>query len=350
MRIGILTFTAADNYGAVLQAYALSHFLQSRDREVVCLDYRPRYLTNKKSFRIILHEVRQYGWKSIKSYIRTLLYHYQIKHRKNIFENFRSRFLPLVPFAEYEKQDMIIIGSDQVWNTKITDGDAYFLGKFPDYKGIVASYAASMESVSEKNIDAIKSNIHHFDNISVREYSLQKVLHEQCNRASELVVDPTFLLSSKEWENIEEPYKVAKPYMLAFVFGLTNAKKKQLDDLAKSKGLNLVVVLGRTTFFGQTADDCSPNQLIYLVHHAEVVVTNSFHGLAFATIFKKRTCVIGKSTNERVINLLQMIDRKEALITSETEITSSCFYQLSVQPDAMQSVLSVSKQFLTTIS
>lgn len=174
MKIGILTFHAAHNYGAVLQCYALQEYLKSKGNEVFVIDYRSKYLLDC------------YKWFNCKLFIKSIVKFTFIKEwkkmldkrkRSNKFETFIQNRLNIINVSILKTNffDYIVIGSDQVWNTKLTNGyDKYYWGQFchPVQTKII-SYSASLELIWPKDEDDnVKKMLSNFERISVREKDL----------------------------------------------------------------------------------------------------------------------------------------------------------------------------------
>ncbi len=295
MKIAILTFQDAVNYGAILQAYALRSALQSTPYPCVAsvLDYHCKKIME----RHLPNHVEKKG-NPIKGYLK-MIKNYRVKSvRKQKFDRFKREYLTLVPYdTDAEKKrflqeyDAIVVGSDQVWNLNLTGGDdTYFLSDFKTMKRF--SYAASIGESELTEVQAAQFKpLADLDAISVREESAKRLLGEIIPNKVEVVPDPVLLLNQEEWRRIESEYKRIEPnsYVLLYHFNagpslIAFAKKK-----AAELGCKLVCIQGPGgTIAGTTViRDASPDEFIWLIDHAKCVVTNSFHGTMFSVIFKK---------------------------------------------------------------
>ena len=190
MKIGILTFHYAHNYGAMLQAYALRKILLTLNIDVKFVNYKLQYIANRYTI------FPQYIYKNlslecqIKFFVRTILSLHEKVIRIYRFKKFQKKFLP-----EYEANslntDCIIVGSDQVWNPSITNGynDAYWGVLYSKIPHI--AYAVSCPSIyiTEKQVSKLKK----FKAIGVREQITFDKLQTLGLNAT-LTLDPTFLL------------------------------------------------------------------------------------------------------------------------------------------------------------
>jgi hypothetical protein len=246
--------------------------------------------------------------------------------------------------------DMVVVGSDQVWNFSLTGHDRMFLGYIPGFKGKVVTYAASMEKLIS-DTQALKDALPNFSCISVREKSLQTFMKSEFDADTTLVLDPTLLLSHDEWTKIEEPYPTeGKPFMLAYVFGIDEKRLAQLRKLANDKGMQLLVFRGSARAGKGLVDTASPRQFLYLLRNAECVVTNSFHGTAFSINYGKKFCVIPKETNERIETLLDFADIPQALLPKGKDVDYSDFVQCNSFTDKLTDMLRQSENYLQQIT
>ena len=220
MKIGILTFHCAHNYGAVIQCYGLQQYLKSLGHEAYVIDYRPYYLDVYKLPQLSISRI-----KDIPTYLKTLVKHILVgnvdEKRYQAFEDFIAQRLNLIsytPHQDYSDFDAIVVGSDQIWNPMVTGGcfDDEFFGFNAKCK--VISYAASSRfvSLSDEQKVYLKSRLDKIDSISVRESSLKKLLQPLTDKPIAHVIDPSFLPDVVEYENLCPPIKEKKDYVLVY--------------------------------------------------------------------------------------------------------------------------------------
>ncbi len=307
MNIGIITFHFPLNYGAVLQAYALSKCLRSLGHNVEIIDYRPDYHVKKY----------QWQWKNCGFNFQNFIY--PVLHKK--FDIFRTQHLKLShrPYRSLEelkadppKLDAYICGSDQIWNPDITDLDsAYFLDFGPEYIKRI-SYAGSFGK-TELNHDEqtrLKPYFHAIDYLSVRESSGADIINDICGRKAEHVLDPTLLID--DYDTVAEPCPIKKGYVLLLNLQNNTLLKKTAEFIGRELQIPTVVLNNYSMkLWDQRGKRLfpSPGEYLGLIKHADCVVTNSFHGTIFSIIFKKLfvvTALSGHSTqkNTRITWLL----------------------------------------------
>lgn len=332
MKIGILTFQRAENYGALLQAYALKTYLSSLGHYVSIVDYWPAYHYNHYKLFDFEH------FKAIKfrgkiSYsINKLCSMYVRFARKHSLTRFMTQYLDLPSSIVYSRDnqvcdtfDIVFYGSDQIWrkqNMAGCDGfnPWYFGDEHIKAKRKIA-YAASMgtTSLSAEEKNWVKSYLKNFDYISVREIDLQAIVQSMGYKAT-LVCDPVFLLSKEDWLSLSSLGKRKNGYIL--YYNLLNSKestiianKLSMEKKLPVKELNMKAIL-RTK---RMIPNASINEFINLIANADYVVTNSFHGLAFSIIMNKQVYAAGlKDKASRIVSLLDICGMSDRLVTADT--------------------------------
>lgn len=295
MKVGIITFHRALNYGAVLQAYALQQYLNDIGIENEIIDYRCEYIEE------FYKPVKASPLRELKTYIRELLFFpYNTKKRKK-FESFVKEYIKTSETIYTQdklrdindKYDFFITGSDQVWNSRWSGFDkAYFLDFTENDKK--ASYAASFgfDKIPENEVDEYRRLLSGFQYISVRENTGLQIINQLLQRNAELSLDPTCLIGKDKWKSI-----AVKPNESGYVLLYTLDKSEQLVSFAKEKAKELKAKIVCISDALKKAEDfeykgfLSPSEFIGLFENAGYVVTNSFHGLMFSVIFEKHFCL-----------------------------------------------------------
>lgn len=315
VKIGILTFHRAVNYGAVLQAYALKNFLETMDDEVDIVDYRNKYMEYLyRSFKVKVKS-RYNNW-SIKNGIRRVMEYPYISILQRKFNNFLMKYLELDDDRIINsnnidnvknRYDFFVTGSDQVWNLELTDGDMRYYLDFVDSKKRV-SYAASIGgyTLEKECISELKK----FNYISVRERETKEKLEKFGIKNIYCHLDPVFLLDKHTWKKISVSPKVRKKYVLLFTMGKDQTLCKMAKDYACENNMDIYYLSNsiiRNYRFGiKQILFASPNEFVGWIDNAEYVFTDSFHGTAFSTLLEKSFfCYLtGKASDNRMMNLL----------------------------------------------
>lgn len=334
MKIGILTFHCAHNYGAVLQAYALQEYIKSLGYDVEIIDYRPKYISEK--FRIIPNLSKEkITLKLLLIIISTLYIRFIrfIRFKSFIFKKLNLSVNVSASNIENNGHDIIIIGSDQLWNPKITNGfdDVYFacFNAFGQ-KVKVISYAVSMGLLGltiEQKI-YLSEKLNNFNALSVREYDLKELLTPLTTKKIHHVLDPTFLLRQGKWNLIASVPKIKKKYVLIYQVSFDESLMKIATEIAKQTG---AIVIEIAAWVGgrikkNKKQYCSPEQFIGYIKDAVCIVTSSFHGTAFSIIYNRPFYFVNinnlkDGSNSRILSLLSMLNLSDRCIMPEGLIT-----------------------------
>lgn len=297
MKTGTITFHAPNNNGSFLQAYALQKILLDKlgvDNEII--DFRSEKQTNQyKTFRPI--HSRNDLFKNI-----IALPHYKsLNHRYEKFENMRNKFLRKTrcfvleddAINQANNYDVVIAGSDQIWNTGAPDfSKVYFL---PNLKTKKVSYAVSCGSIANSTaLEKYRNEINNFDMISVRESTIKNKLSAIYNGSIQIVLDPTLLLQKEDYcELYSKKALINKDYIFYYSINFTKDSLKSVRTLSKKTGLPVYTIF--TSFHTSICKqygikiiyDGGPSEFLNLIANAKIVATNSFHGTAFSLIFNK---------------------------------------------------------------
>lgn len=324
MKVGILTFHCPSNYGAVLQAYGLQMVLQKMGHDTYIIDYKPEFLI--RPYRSIRKRSPE-QWSRLALHPRTfcheILCMLKRSRRNRAFSEFRQRRLNLLIPAESKNMDVLVVGSDQVWNIEMTGGDmSYFL---PDayVNQLKITYAASAGqcgSLEASFVEQIINLIADFDAVSVREASLAAFLKDKLNLDTPVVLDPVLLAGKDVFERfVDSKYIPKEKYLLSFSLALSENQECLANMLARQMGISKVVTLVGMTEYNENHDricTAKVEQFVSLVAGASYVVTSSFHGTAFSILFERQFITVGRDENHasRMKSLLDKLDLSSNLI------------------------------------
>lgn len=334
MRICTITCQNAENYGARLQAYALSSYLEGRGHDVRVIDYRPDYMTF--STRPLFWpgmSIRQLGKLLIQfpDRIRSIA-----RHRR--LERFSSTSIRLTDKVynssdELRKSppeaDAYIAGSDQIWNPLFRNGldSAYYLD-FGDSGTRRVSYAASfaISSLPQESVDFIRRNIGRFDRISVRERSGLGIL-QSLGYEGVQVADPVFLLSREEWDMVADSSlsRLDEDYILVYDFMRSSEIRRVALQISSRTGSRIYSVgsfsLGYADRNFLTTD---PATFVKLIRNSRAVICNSFHGIVFSMIYHRNFLVVMRQDglNDRMYDILERFCLTGRIADSSSTIDS----------------------------
>ncbi len=327
MKIGILTFHRAHNYGAVLQCYALQETLKRMGHDVQVIDYMQPWI---EDFYHI------FGWNMIRrntgsvsslvKYLKGSLKKWLLAPGKaGNFRAFRDSYLNLsLPCREVMPQDYdcYIVGSDQLWSLHCLGGeqDRIYMGHFKRPEGSrLVGYAisADMKSVLE-SAPILKENIGRFDSLSMREKEIAETVAGLTGRPVDVCLDPTLLTDASLWNPLltevdKEEYVLM--YEVRWNPQTKGRLRKKADELAASIGPHCKVI-------DLTRVNRPVTEFVSLFRNASYVVTTSFHGIVFSIIFGVPfyALPLWAGYDLRYIELLKAIGAYDRLVDFDTAL------------------------------
>ena len=338
MKVGIVTFQETNNYGAVLQNYALQQAIIKRGHQVETIDYKSEYIG--KPYR--LSHLKNKG---LFTYLFGVLGYLIYVPRTKKCKEFKKRvfYSHSVRKAELDKlnseYDCFITGSDQVWNHKLTGMDGTYMLDFVTDKSKCNSFAASV-GLSELDVEKqreYKALLKDYANITVRETSAMKLLQPIVARDMETVSDPCVLLSYDEWSSVAKKMLPENSYVAVYQLGVSPDVVKLAKKLAKENNLKVVYIPFPVGCFGKGKwDFCAGNaEVLGYIRDAAYVVTDSFHGTLLSIIFNKQffTKVSGThaGVGSRIVDLLEGLGLNDRIISDTLNYKDTIEYK-SINP------------------
>jgi hypothetical protein len=326
MKVGILTYHRADNYGAVLQVFALQKTILKMGYECEIIDYRCAGIENQYRYKKL-----RFGKGTVGIIKFNLNQYFHRKKHKN-FELFRHKLSMSNPYTldnienANDEYDCFITGSDQVWNCDVNKNDyTYFLDFVKDQRK-KNSYAASFgrSSIPQGLLDKYIELLSTFNNISVREEQACKIVESVLGHNCKIVLDPVLLLTKGEWEK----YTDWKDGDYVVVYQLYKSKNliSFAKDLANRTKCKLVIISQSLygAYYGVSnavnKSNVGPEEFLSLLLGARYIVTNSYHGTAFAINFHKNfftEFISGEyDVNSRFVSLLNLLNLQNRKIES----------------------------------
>ena len=323
MKIGILTFHWATNYGAVLQTYALQTHLSRQGHAVEIINYRPRgYPRTLVGCFLTKRPWRVAGY--LKEYDRERRLCRFRKERLRLSREYRS-------FAELRENpprcDAFICGSDQVWNPFFTGhGEGgltltYYLAFAPEHAKRIA-YAVSFGSTDypPELLKALTPSLSRFNGISVRENSGRSILAGIGIGDVPVLPDPTLLLTERDYAALlrERANAIRTGAFFHILHGRQTAAEKVRHSIGKSLRLRIIDTRSAVhSFLGVEDWLCS-------IMNAQVVVTNSYHAIAFSILFRTPFIALpvegyGAGMNDRIRTLLGRLGLTDRILESPEE-------------------------------
>lgn len=301
MKIGILTFHNSRNYGAVLQCYSLMKYLKEKGFQAEVMAHQCLKINDELSL-----------WIPEKNIIKSVARFVFRLRKKIIFEKFIKNKLILTK----DECDAVIVGSDQVWNEKITGNDkTFFLDGYGEHTRKIA-YATSAGDDIDINNENLK-RISRFNHVSVREESLKRYLNER-GLTADICCDPVMLTNV---ENLASQRNFKGKYVFLYSICNDNKLKAIAKTYAQRHGLVLISNKNDFRFFNH----CKVEDYLSWIKNAQCVITDSFHTSVFSLKFHVPFVVNEINgdgvKNLRVTEFLHGVGAEQCLINSDEEIT-----------------------------
>jgi len=337
-KAGIITYwQTKDNYGSILQNYALQRVLAQYGIESETLCFLPdsqnsiNKLKNKNPFTICIKLFRFFIKKSYN-------YYCDLKNKKRDFTSFINNNIktsPQILCSELKNYcsnlDICLVGSDQVWNIskiplnniQLENSRSLFLSFAPEKsKRVACAVSFGRDNFNTNLLHHVSDLINKFDFISVREQSGIELCKKIGVQNPFFQPDPTLLLTADTYRSlIKSPIKTKKYILLYLLNNDTNFNIKKLKKWAKSKNMSLIYINGNTETFKLNFHKKNYPTIpdwISLVDNAEYIFTNSFHGTIFSIIMNKKFITITQKgkfevENTRFKNLLELFNITERI-------------------------------------
>ena len=327
-KVGIITFHEALNYGAILQAYALKTVCETLGFEAHIVNYNYGGIEEK------IAPIRKYlsapsKKAALPALLRGLLGFFYDKKREKAFSSFREKYLNESPACASPADicalgyDVLIAGSDQIWNRGITMHryDPVFFMNF-DTTAKKILYAASSEDVpfSGEKEEAFLNALRGLQGaVSIREQKLANYVHQLTGQTYPTVLDPTLLAGRNFLDTIVLPDPPAQEYILLYQIDSNPESDISVKRLEARFGCSVYTMT--TPRIGDTyhrKGEAGPEVFLSLLKGAKFLVTNSFHGIALSLLMHKQFFVYENGgVMSRIDSLLALVglnDRKVKLV------------------------------------
>lgn len=294
-RIGILTWFYGANYGAKAQAYALQETINEMGYEALIINYRAdnykrvNLESNCNSAHYWLHPLRLYN--SIKKC--------NVLDRFNSYYHLSKDVRHLKDINDLEL-DIIILGSDAIFNVRHPLFDPVYYGVGINKPKI--SYAASCEYLDPdyRLSDDLRESVKELRAISVRDVNTQMLIKRNTGITPKITLDPTFLHDFAEFSN---PI-LNNPYILIYTFSEWNQISAEVKKYAKTHKFEIISVGCKCTWSDKSFESADEKTWICSFKRAELVITDSFHGVVFSIKNEKQIVLLGREDKSAKLNSL----------------------------------------------
>lgn len=341
-KIAIVTWTKWNNYGTILQSYALYIIIQRlgldvkvlNDKLISSTDCVLKYGTPTK-FQYLKNKIKEFFKK--KNFVDQIIYKREkkcnkFKHKviryytKNV--NYKHLYLLENNF------DAFICGSDQIWTPNNIFFDPYYFLDFVKSKPKIA-YAPSIgtSNYPEHKKPLVAKMLKSFSYISIREETGKKILDNLTNKPIQQCLDPTLLLNGKEWIDLLHLSirKRKQDYVLCYFLGESDWYRNKVDKICEEKGLKKVMIpwLKKDINNIPSSDLIIPDPIDFLnlILNASFIFTDSYHGFIFSLQLHKEVFVFARfsdddksSQNSRVKDFCTELNLQQRYINKNNEI------------------------------
>ena len=364
--IGIITIHKINNYGSVFQAYALQKACEYLGYQTEIIDY---------NFPNSFHSPNKYSeandTQPNEPFFIKLLFAIELKKQHRGIKKFVSNYENLShrqyanPFEleiEPPKYDIYITGSDQLWNPRYCNGDPAFMLHFALDDALKISYAASIGTkyIPKELRIQYKSLLSRYAYISVRENSGVEVINDVVGKEATVVLDPTLLLNREQWNQIADPKRqFKKKYILCYFLNYTFNAFPYVDQLAeymqRQTGYEIVRVARPPHRLGLSHTHyrvgASPEEFLALVRDAEIVLTTSFHGTAFAVNYGKPVFSVvhdKEASDSRQVSLMCNLGLSDQILSVQDSMPDKdmCSYDVSLEQERLEILRQKSLDYL----
>ena len=336
MRVKLFTYHFSDNYGALIQAYALRKWFMNCSIDAQFINYHPRYVEEGGDYDEFFNP-RKWKKNLTISYLKATSLYGSLcgsATQHKAFDDFRKQYLGVTGSRLLDADqlvgaidaDMLVCGSDQIWSPSVQRGldPVYFLD-FPFVEGIrKISYAPSFgraQLAPQFHVEA-RRLISQLDGISVREDSGVEIVRAVSGREAQCVPDPTILLG--DFHELLGPISPTQDnHIFCYALRTSEVIREVAEHVAKVNGVRLLssrTAHQRWKAIG-TSSELGPIEWLQQIYSSSMVITNSFHGVALSVIFNKPFLFVALSgkrdaLNERVNNLLTYLDLNNRVVRS----------------------------------
>ena len=338
------------NYGQTLLGVALYKYIQKLGYQPVigCYTKRPESMRNRYYTRYFFPDLKT---EQSKSFAKTT--DFLQKEKVRIVQCFDEIDI----YRISEICDRLLVGGDAVWRP--LHYDPVFYLNFGDRNKLRVSYSASVvhnDATYEKQYAQMFTMIeNNLDYVSTRERTAISLFHEYgLLLEAENVCDPVFLLNLSEWELMEKKVDIKEKYIAVYMFNDSHEYDELIETIVKKFEDKIRVVWIPTGALPDREfikDGIGIDEFLSFIHHAEAVITNSFHGLAFSVLFKKDFYVLDRKDKSligdfRITDFLDILEIRDRVIKSNEDLEKITDIDYKKIEPVLQEYIKKSKSWL----
>ena len=363
-KVGIVSCYFQKNYGSMLQAYATQQVIEKLgyEAETIRIDGIAKEIRNAK----LKYYMKQLtDWTVVKGKLgfvkRFFLKKTDEEFKQNVtvrdskFNDFKNTKYKLSPVYNSKKEigsychnySSVLVGSDQLWLPSNIDADYYTLNFVPDDVNKIA-YATSfgVSSLPERQWDFASKFLNRINYVSVREEGGQKIIKEVAHRNVPVVCDPTLLFTKDEWLRYFPDKRLYKDkYIFCYFLGNNPDQREFANKIRKMTGYKIISLLHMDEYIKSDISfpdyapyNVGPEEFVNLIRHAELILTDSFHGTVFSVLNGKKFFTFRRfkegsvlSTNSRMHSLFNLLDLHERFITADEDVQKALALEIDYE-------------------
>lgn len=315
MRVGILTWFFAGNYGAKAHSFALQQYIKSLGHECEFVQYYP---SNAKVLNLKMNIGRQHTKGKLIPIMKGMVRCYRFNSWNKNYS--KSHLVKNAHEIDDLGLDLIILGSDEVFNTihPLFDSTYYGVGilKTPC---ITYAPSAGQDDCTKKLPIELTQSLNKMKYVSARDTNTKKLLENNCNKQVAEVVDPTMLYN---FSDITSDFPESN-YILIYSFNSWDEYAEQIKQYGREKNLKIISIGKTRTWADKSYDAISFTNWLGAFQKADVVVTDSFHGLVFAIKNKKQFVTLSRHDKiNKINNLLQSFNIEREFYNGKRDLAS----------------------------
>lgn len=339
MKVGIINCQHIDNYGAVLMTYSMQKILTKIGTKPRSIDFRPlQGGVNKISFlRKIIKIVKQIVKKILRinpSDKNNRSYKFNQFRKKTLK---RSRVYNQKTIYKAVKYDAYIVGSDVVWRPGRIDSEesvAYFLKFVPEDK-LKINYAPSIGTDNTELLVKLEklfiNNLHFFEFLSCREEKTAKWLYNLTNKEVFHAIDPTLLLKEEDYDELIKDDN--SDFIYFYLLGNNDRAYEFVNYVCNKTNLKVKAFCANKERVNNLIDGSQndgPIEFLSNIKNAKYIITNSYHGVMFSILFKKRyTCFDREVYGMRLIDFLSTLNITDTFVGDEMDLSMNLFKDIN---------------------
>lgn len=341
--IGIITYHHYYNYGTMLQALALQEKVEQLGYQAELIDFKQdNSLSRYEMLKLRIKRMPVYI-KERKKYRALADSREKIKEKNELFEQFYKTYLHVGKKKYTTTQQLMenppvydgyVVGSDQTWNPFVANSPEAFFLPFVENKSKKGSYGPSLavKSLSDEKEKEYRKKLSNFSFLSCREQDGAQLLSRITQKEVKCVLDPTLLLSAKEWGKYCEFEIPKEPYILVYFLGEKSEHRRAVEKIQKLTNWKIISL--PAAYLEMENNDYKkvwggPKEFLSLIRGAALICTDSFHGTMFSINFQRNFFSFCKSSdseesseNSRLYSALNIFGLLNRIIHNMDNLTA----------------------------